>query len=92
MLFEGNERKELERRMQAEGRLPPGQVATLKWPVLHYGSVPRFDPERWDFRIYGRVENRTPPAFGKRTATTYTAIPGRNSASTRIECTPALSY
>jgi len=55
MLFEGNERKELERKMQSEGRLPPGQVATLKWPVLHYGSVPRFDPESWDFRIYGRV-------------------------------------
>jgi DMSO/TMAO reductase YedYZ molybdopterin-dependent catalytic subunit len=24
--------------------------------VLHYGSVPRFDPERWDFRVYGLVE------------------------------------
>ena len=56
MLFEGNQRKELERKMQAKGRLPRGQVATLKWPVLHYGSVPRFDPERWDFRIHGRVE------------------------------------
>ena len=56
MLFEGNERKELEKRMQEEGRLPPRQVATLKWPVLHYGSVPRFDPERWDFRVYGAVE------------------------------------
>jgi len=56
MLFEGNERKELERRMMQEGRLPPGQAATLKWPVLHYGSVPRFDPARWDFRIAGLVE------------------------------------
>ena len=56
MLFEGNERKELERRMQADGRLPPGQAATLKWPVLQYGSVPRFDPARWDFRITGLVE------------------------------------
>jgi DMSO/TMAO reductase YedYZ molybdopterin-dependent catalytic subunit len=56
MLFEGNERKELERRMLAEGRLPPGQAATLKWPVLHYGSVPSFDPARWDFRITGLVE------------------------------------
>jgi DMSO/TMAO reductase YedYZ molybdopterin-dependent catalytic subunit len=33
-----------------------GQSLTLKWPVLHYGSVPRFDAERWDFRIYGAVE------------------------------------
>jgi DMSO/TMAO reductase YedYZ molybdopterin-dependent catalytic subunit len=24
--------------------------------VLHYGSVPRFDPARWDFRIWGLVE------------------------------------
>jgi len=56
MLFEGNERKELERRMMQEGRLPPGQAATLKWPVLHYGSVPRFDPASWDFRITGLVE------------------------------------
>jgi len=42
--------------MKSAGRLPPGQSLTLKWPVLHYGSVPRFDPERWDFRVYGLVE------------------------------------
>lgn len=58
MLFEGDERKQLEQRMKQEGRLPPGQAATIKWPVLHYGSVPRFDPARWDFRIVGLVENR----------------------------------
>jgi DMSO/TMAO reductase YedYZ molybdopterin-dependent catalytic subunit len=56
VLFEGNERKALEQKMKSEGRLPPGQSLTLKWPVLHYGSVPRFDPERWDFRVYGLVE------------------------------------
>ncbi len=56
MLFEGSERKQRERQMKEEGRLPPGQSLTLKWPVLHYGSVPRFDPERWDFRVYGQVE------------------------------------
>lgn len=55
-LFEGNERKLLEQKIKSEGRLPPGQSLTLKWPVLHYGSVPRFDPERWDFRVYGFVE------------------------------------
>ena len=57
MLFEGNERRELQRRMKEEGRLPPGQSLTLKWPVLHYGSVPRFDPQTWDFRVYGLVQN-----------------------------------
>jgi DMSO/TMAO reductase YedYZ molybdopterin-dependent catalytic subunit len=55
MLFEGQDRRELERRMKQEGRLPPGQSATLKWPVLHYGSVPDFDPETWDFRVTGLV-------------------------------------
>jgi DMSO/TMAO reductase YedYZ molybdopterin-dependent catalytic subunit len=57
VLFEGNERKALEQKMKSEGRLPPGQSLTLKWPVLHYGSVPRFDPERWDFVVSGLVEN-----------------------------------
>jgi len=39
-----------------EPRLPPGQVRTDKWPVLHYGSVPGVDLEQWDFRVYGLVE------------------------------------
>ncbi|HLE77221.1 MAG TPA: sulfite oxidase-like oxidoreductase [bacterium] len=38
------------------GRIPPGQYKTEKWPVLHYGSIPRFDPEGWDFRVFGEVE------------------------------------
>jgi DMSO/TMAO reductase YedYZ molybdopterin-dependent catalytic subunit len=57
MLFEGNDRKELERQKRSEGKLPPGQSLTLKWPVLHYGSVPRFDPEPWDFQVYGAVDS-----------------------------------
>jgi DMSO/TMAO reductase YedYZ molybdopterin-dependent catalytic subunit len=55
MFSETSERKELERQKQREGRLPPGQSLTLKWPVLHYGSVPPFDPRTWDFRIGGLV-------------------------------------
>jgi DMSO/TMAO reductase YedYZ molybdopterin-dependent catalytic subunit len=56
MVFEGNERKQLEQQMLRDGRLPPGQSLTLKWPVLHYGSVPRFDPRAWDFGVLGLVE------------------------------------
>lgn len=56
-IFSGNERKEKEQQMKQAGRLPSGQSLTLKWPVLHYGSVPRFDAARWDFRIWGLVEN-----------------------------------
>ncbi|HEV8635804.1 MAG TPA: sulfite oxidase-like oxidoreductase [Chloroflexota bacterium] len=37
-------------------RVPPGQTLTQKWPVLHYGSVPRVDLSRWRFRIFGLVE------------------------------------
>jgi DMSO/TMAO reductase YedYZ molybdopterin-dependent catalytic subunit len=46
----------LEKKMREEGRLPPGQSATIKWPVLHEGEVPAFDPTTWDFRVGGLVE------------------------------------
>ena len=39
-----------------EPRLPPGQVRTEKWPVLHYGSVPKTDLTTWDFKVFGLVE------------------------------------
>lgn len=51
-----SERKILEEKMRREGRLPPGQSLTRKWPVLHYGQMPVFDPEAWDFRAFGLVE------------------------------------
>ena len=38
-------------------RVPPGQVLTPKWPVLHYGGVPRVDLAKWDLRVFGQVEN-----------------------------------
>jgi DMSO/TMAO reductase YedYZ molybdopterin-dependent catalytic subunit len=37
-------------------RLPPGQVLTRKWPVLHYSHVPKVDLAQWRFRIWGAVE------------------------------------
>ena len=37
-------------------RTPPGQTLTEKWPVLHYGSVPRVDLARWRLRLFGLVE------------------------------------
>ena len=36
--FEGADRRKEEERVRAEGRLPPGQALTLKFPVLHYGT------------------------------------------------------
>src|SRR5438552_1005699 len=37
-------------------RIPPGQFVTEKFPVLHAGKVPKFDPQTWDFQAYGAVE------------------------------------
>ena len=56
MLKDIFDRREEEGQLREEGRLPPGQSLTKKFPVLHYGSVPPFDPETWDFRVYGEVE------------------------------------
>jgi DMSO/TMAO reductase YedYZ molybdopterin-dependent catalytic subunit len=49
-------------------RLPPGQVQTHKFPVLHEGDVPTFDPAAWTFSIFpaefaGRVLTWTWPEF-----------------------------
>ena len=37
-------------------KLPPGQTKTEKWPVLHYGGIPRVDPATWTFEVTGEVE------------------------------------
>jgi DMSO/TMAO reductase YedYZ molybdopterin-dependent catalytic subunit len=42
--------------VRRENRVPPRQVLTRKWPVLHYGKVPRFDRARWRFSLFGLVE------------------------------------
>ncbi|HLE50869.1 MAG TPA: molybdopterin-dependent oxidoreductase, partial [Anaerolineales bacterium] len=51
-----SQRKQDEDRVRKEGRLPPGQSLTQKFPILHYGPVPRFNPATWDFRVWGEVE------------------------------------
>ncbi len=51
-----SERKRLEQGLRQDGRLPPGQALTLKWPVLHVGAIPRFDPSTWRFSVTGLVE------------------------------------
>jgi DMSO/TMAO reductase YedYZ molybdopterin-dependent catalytic subunit len=55
-MFEGPDRRKEEERVRKEGRLPPGQSLTLKFPVLHYGPVPPFNPATWDLRVWGEVE------------------------------------
>lgn len=36
-------------------RIPPGQKATEKWPVLHHGNIPDIDISKWKFAISGLV-------------------------------------
>ena len=38
-------------------RVPPGQHLARIWPVMHYGPVPKFRPERWDLRVFGATES-----------------------------------
>lgn len=52
-------RREDEKRVREEGRLPPGQSLTKKFPVLHYGPIPPFNPSTWDLRVWGEVEEET---------------------------------
>ncbi|MCG3210895.1 MAG: Sulfoxide reductase catalytic subunit YedY [Anaerolineae bacterium] len=59
MLFRKNNRQEAQ--TQLRHRLPPGQSLTQKWPVLHYGAIPRYDLSTWDFFVSGLV--RQPRRF-----------------------------
>jgi DMSO/TMAO reductase YedYZ molybdopterin-dependent catalytic subunit len=54
MLFR-RDKEEDPRVRQDPRRLPPGQVLTEKWPVLSYGSTPRYDMSKWRLRLYGEV-------------------------------------
>jgi len=49
-------RRDEERKMGAEGRLPPGQALTTKFPVLHFGSIPMADLANWNLKVWGEVE------------------------------------
>jgi DMSO/TMAO reductase YedYZ molybdopterin-dependent catalytic subunit len=36
-------------------RLPAGQYLTKKWPILSYESTPKFDAEKYRFKVWGTV-------------------------------------
>lgn len=44
--------------------LPPGQIHTRGWPVLHAGSVPKdLAPANWSLRVHGEVEHSATLGF-----------------------------
>jgi DMSO/TMAO reductase YedYZ molybdopterin-dependent catalytic subunit len=69
-------KKNEEQKARYQHRLPPGQSVTMKWPVLHVGSAPRFDPKSWDFYIGGLVKE--PKRF---TWEEFSALPTREQVS-----------
>ncbi|MFQ5855852.1 MAG: sulfite oxidase-like oxidoreductase [Anaerolineae bacterium] len=61
---------------QGIGRLPPGQVLTQKFPVLHYGHIPHINLSDWSFEAWGLVKqpiNLDWEAFNTLPQTTVTA-------------------
>jgi len=70
---------------QVSERVPPGQSVTTKWPVLHYGSVPRFNAATWDFNVYGLV--RAPLVLSHQE---FRALP-RTTLTADIHCVTAWS-
>ena len=41
-----------------KGRLPAGQVLTDRFPILHEGEIPEYDMEKWEFKIFGEIEEQ----------------------------------
>jgi DMSO/TMAO reductase YedYZ molybdopterin-dependent catalytic subunit len=55
-------------------RMPPGQYIPRGWPALHYGPVPRFKPESWDFRVFGATATETTWSYDDFTALPMTEL------------------
>lgn len=48
-------------------RVPPGQTLSApdRWPLLHFGPVPKPDLQSWDFRVFGLVQNEVALDYGE---------------------------
>ena len=56
MGFFDRNRKDLAAKGIAPERLPPGQYLTERFPVLHVGDVPTYEPGAWSLAITGLVD------------------------------------
>ncbi|MBF6605720.1 MAG: sulfite oxidase-like oxidoreductase [Chloroflexi bacterium] len=61
-------------------RIPPGQYRTTKFPVLHYGSVPKTDLAHWDLKVWGEVDSPFTLTWEQ-----FRALP-RKTVGTDIHC------
>jgi DMSO/TMAO reductase YedYZ molybdopterin-dependent catalytic subunit len=69
-----------ERERAVADRLPPGQYLTEKWPVLHYGGVPRVDLATWTLTLNGLVVSPKTLSYSD-----FKALP-RRTLKTDIHC------
>ena len=49
----------------AAARVPPGQRVVRGWPVLHEGSIPRFDESSWSFTVEGACAEAVTLGYGE---------------------------
>ena len=68
-------------------RLPPGQHEPRGWPVLHYGRVPEFRPDRWDLTVVGAT------ADGRQHRWSWTQVAGlpRTELTADLHCVTRFS-
>jgi DMSO/TMAO reductase YedYZ molybdopterin-dependent catalytic subunit len=57
MGFFDRNRNELIEKGIDPARLPPGQYLTERFPVLHVGDIPDYEPGQWDLGIGGLVDH-----------------------------------
>ena len=69
-----------ERERAVADRLPPGQYLTEKWPVLHYGGVPRVDLATWTLTLNGLVTDAKTLSYSE-----FKALP-RRTVHSDIHC------
>ncbi|CAJ1000831.1 MULTISPECIES: sulfite oxidase-like oxidoreductase [Brevibacillus] len=55
-------------------RLPPGQVLTERFPILHEGEVPVYDLETWTLRVFGEVDREVTLSYADIMAMPQTTI------------------
>jgi len=56
MGFFDRNRQQLAEKGYDASRLPPGQYLTDRFPVLHVGDVPEYEPGDWTLRVFGLVD------------------------------------
>jgi DMSO/TMAO reductase YedYZ molybdopterin-dependent catalytic subunit len=80
MAFNFFRRQQNERERAVADRLPPGQYLTEKWPVLHYGSVPKVDTATWTLSLSGLVKEPRTLSYAE-----FKALP-RQTVQSDVHC------